>query len=153
MGPKAELKMGRGLRSCSRLIVLRRAWVRVHRRNLPIFQRLLEQCHHLRDVLGDDAPYGVQVHLVVRVDENVPHADDARPGQGGHAGTRLLADARGGFADDLDAADQRVPEFDVAAVQLPSGTWTSPPAKAQKRFVNGKGDDLAFYYEALRSQA
>jgi len=46
-----------------------------------------------------------------------------------------------------------MPEFDVAAVQLPSGIWTSPPAKAQKRFVNGKEDDLAFYYEALKSEA
>jgi hypothetical protein len=46
-----------------------------------------------------------------------------------------------------------MPEFDVAAVQLPSGTWTSPPAKAQKRFVNGKEDDLVFYYEALKSEA
>ena len=46
-----------------------------------------------------------------------------------------------------------MPDFDVAAVQLPSGTWTSPPAKAQKRFLNGKEDDLVFYYEALKSQA
>jgi len=30
-----------------------------------------------------------------------------------------------------------MPDFDVAAVQLPSGTRTSPPAKAQKRFLNG----------------
>ena len=45
-----------------------------------------------------------------------------------------------------------VPEFDVAAVQLPSGIWTSPPAKAQQRFVNGKEDDLVFYYEALKSE-
>jgi hypothetical protein len=43
-----------------------------------------------------------------------------------------------------------MPEFDVAAIQLPSGTWTSPPAKAQKRFVNGKEDNLALYYEALK---
>ena len=46
-----------------------------------------------------------------------------------------------------------MPEFDVATVQLPSGTWTSPPAKAQKRFANGKEDDLTVYYEALKSQA
>ena len=46
-----------------------------------------------------------------------------------------------------------MPDFDVAAVQLPSGTWTSPPAKAQKRFLNGKEDDLAFYYEALKTQS
>jgi hypothetical protein len=46
-----------------------------------------------------------------------------------------------------------MPDFDVAAVQLPSGTWTSPPAKAQKRFQNGREDDLVFYYEALKSQA
>jgi hypothetical protein len=45
-----------------------------------------------------------------------------------------------------------MPEFDVAAVQLPSGTWTSPPAKAQKRFVNGREDNLAIYYEALKDQ-
>ena len=45
-----------------------------------------------------------------------------------------------------------MPDFDVAAVQLPSGTWTSPPAKAQKRFFNGKEDDLVFYYEALKTQ-
>jgi hypothetical protein len=44
-----------------------------------------------------------------------------------------------------------MPEFDVAAIQLRSGTWTSPPAKAQKRFVNGTGDNLAFYYEALKT--
>jgi hypothetical protein len=44
-------------------------------------------------------------------------------------------------------------DFDVAAVRLPSGTWTSPPAKAQKRFVNGKEDDLVFYYGALKTQA
>jgi hypothetical protein len=31
-----------------------------------------------------------------------------------------------------------MPDSDVAAVQLPSGTRTSPPAKAQKRFGNGK---------------
>ena len=46
-----------------------------------------------------------------------------------------------------------MPDFDVAAVRLLSGTWTSPPAKAQKRFVNGKEDDLVFYYEALRTRA
>jgi hypothetical protein len=46
-----------------------------------------------------------------------------------------------------------MPNFDVAAVQLPSGTWTSPPAKAQKRFVNGEEDDLLLYYDALKSQA
>jgi hypothetical protein len=46
-----------------------------------------------------------------------------------------------------------MPDFDVAAVKLPSGTWTSPPAKAQKRFLNGKEDDLAFYYQATKSQA
>lgn len=46
-----------------------------------------------------------------------------------------------------------MPEFDVAAVRLPSGTWTSPPAKAQKRFVNGKEDDLVFYYQALKTRA
>jgi hypothetical protein len=46
-----------------------------------------------------------------------------------------------------------MPDFDVAAVQLPSGTWTSPPAKAQKRFLNGKEDDLVFYYEALKTHA
>jgi len=44
-----------------------------------------------------------------------------------------------------------MPEFDVAAVQRSSGTCTSPPAKAQKRFVKGKDDDLVFYYEALKS--
>lgn len=47
----------------------------------------------------------------------------------------------------------RMPDFDVAAVQLPSGTWTSPPAKAQKRFLNGKEDDLVFYYQTIKSQA
>ena len=46
-----------------------------------------------------------------------------------------------------------MPDFDVAAVQLPSGTWTSPPAKAQKRFVNGEEDDLVVYYEVLKGQA
>jgi len=46
-----------------------------------------------------------------------------------------------------------MPDFDVAAVQLPSGTWTSPPAKAHKRFLDGKEDDLVFYYEALKAQA
>jgi hypothetical protein len=45
-----------------------------------------------------------------------------------------------------------MPEFDVAAVQLPFGTWTSPPAKAQQRVVNGKEADLVFYYEALKSE-
>jgi hypothetical protein len=44
-----------------------------------------------------------------------------------------------------------MPEYDVAAVKLPSGGWTSPPAKAQKRFVNGKEDDLVFYYEAMKT--
>ena len=46
-----------------------------------------------------------------------------------------------------------MPDFEAAAVKLPSGTWTSPPAKAQKRFVNGQEDDLIFYYEAMKSQA
>jgi hypothetical protein len=46
-----------------------------------------------------------------------------------------------------------MPDFDVAAVQLPSGTWTSPPAKAQKRFLSGEEDDLVVYYQALKSQA
>ena len=46
-----------------------------------------------------------------------------------------------------------MPDFEVAAVKLRSGTWTSPPAKAQKRFLNGEEDDLVFYYEALKSQA
>jgi hypothetical protein len=46
-----------------------------------------------------------------------------------------------------------MPDFDVAAVQLPSGTWTSPPAKAQKRFLDGNGDDLVSYYEVSKSQA
>jgi hypothetical protein len=44
-----------------------------------------------------------------------------------------------------------MPDFDVAAVKLPSGTWTSPPAKAQKRFVNGQEDNLVAYYEALKT--
>jgi hypothetical protein len=44
-----------------------------------------------------------------------------------------------------------MPEYDVAAVKLPSGHWTSPPAKAQKRFMKGKEDNLVFYYEALRT--
>ncbi len=43
-----------------------------------------------------------------------------------------------------------MPEFEVAGVQLPSGSWTSPPAKAQKRFVHGREDELVFYYEALK---
>jgi Uncharacterised protein family (UPF0167) len=46
-----------------------------------------------------------------------------------------------------------MPDFDVAAVQLPSGTWTSPPAKAQERFSNGKEDDLVSYYDVLKTQA
>jgi hypothetical protein len=46
-----------------------------------------------------------------------------------------------------------MPEFDVAAVQLPSGTWTSPPAKAQKRFVDGQQDDLVAYYRVLKADA
>ena len=46
-----------------------------------------------------------------------------------------------------------MPDFDVAAIKLPSGAWTSPPAKAQKRFLNGKEDDLVAYYEALKTQA
>jgi hypothetical protein len=45
-----------------------------------------------------------------------------------------------------------MPEYDVAAVQTPAGGWTSPPAKAQKRFVNGKEDDLVFYYEVLKRE-
>jgi hypothetical protein len=44
-----------------------------------------------------------------------------------------------------------MPDFDVAAVKLPSGTWTSPPAKAQKRFVKGREDNLVAYYEALKT--
>jgi hypothetical protein len=44
-----------------------------------------------------------------------------------------------------------MPDFDVAAVKLPPGTWTSPPAKAQKRFVNGREDNLVAYYEALKT--
>jgi hypothetical protein len=44
-----------------------------------------------------------------------------------------------------------MPEFDVAAVQLPAGGWTSPPAKAQKRFDNGKEDDLVVYYDVMKS--
>jgi hypothetical protein len=46
-----------------------------------------------------------------------------------------------------------MPDFDVAAVKLPSGTWTSPVAKAEKRFSNGKEDDLVSYYDALKSMA
>ena len=42
-----------------------------------------------------------------------------------------------------------MPEYDVAAVQTQKGGWTSPPAKAQKRFINGTEDDLVFHYEAL----
>jgi hypothetical protein len=45
-----------------------------------------------------------------------------------------------------------MPEFDVAAVQTKAGGWTSPPAKAQKRFVNGHEDNLVFYYEALKRE-
>src|SRR5439155_21798451 len=30
-----------------------------------------------------------------------------------------------------------MPEFDVAGVQRPFEIWTSPPSKAQTRFVNG----------------
>jgi hypothetical protein len=29
--------------------------------------------------------------------------------------------------------------------------WTSPPGKAQKRFLDGKADNLAFYYSALKT--
>jgi hypothetical protein len=45
-----------------------------------------------------------------------------------------------------------MPDFDVAAVRLPSRTWTSPPAKAQKRFLHGKEDDLVVYYEELKTR-
>ena len=45
-----------------------------------------------------------------------------------------------------------MPEYDVAAVQTAAGGWTSPPAKAQKRFINGKEDDLVFYYEVLKRE-
>jgi hypothetical protein len=44
-----------------------------------------------------------------------------------------------------------MPDFDVAAVKLPSGTWTSPPAKAQKRFREGKQENLVAYYAAVTS--
>ena len=44
-----------------------------------------------------------------------------------------------------------MPDFDVAAVKLPSERWTSPPAKAQKRFVNGQEDNLVAYYDALKT--
>lgn len=50
----------------------------------------------------------------------------------------------------LDATWGWMPEFDVAAVLLPSGVWTSPPAKARKRFVDGRADDLVAYYEAMK---
>jgi len=45
-----------------------------------------------------------------------------------------------------------MPEHGVAAVQLSSGTWTSPPAKPQERFLGGDADNLVFYYEAMKSQ-
>ena len=45
-----------------------------------------------------------------------------------------------------------MPEYEVAAVQTPAGGWTSPPAKARKRFINGKEDDLVFYYEVLKRE-
>jgi len=51
----------------------------------------------------------------------------------------------------LDGEWGWMPEFDVAAVRLPSGTWTSPPAKAQKRFVDGQADDLVAYYDAIKT--
>lgn len=51
----------------------------------------------------------------------------------------------------LDGEWGWMPDFDVAAVRLPSGTWTSPPAKARKRFVDGQDDDLAAYYEAMKT--
>jgi hypothetical protein len=45
-----------------------------------------------------------------------------------------------------------MPDYDVAAIQTPEGAWTSPPAKAQKRFDNGTEDDLVFYYDVIKSQ-
>jgi hypothetical protein len=45
-----------------------------------------------------------------------------------------------------------MPEYNVAAIQTQAGGWTSPPAKAQKRFINGKEDDLVFYYEAMKQE-
>jgi hypothetical protein len=37
------------------------------------------------------------------------------------------------------------------AVRLPSGTWTSPPAKAKKGFIQGQEDNLVAYYEAMKT--
>jgi hypothetical protein len=45
-----------------------------------------------------------------------------------------------------------MPDFDVAAVQGASGVWTSPPAKAGKRFTNGREDDLVAYYSVLAKE-
>ena len=36
---------------------------------------------------------------------------------------------------------------------LPSGTWTFPLAKAEKRFDNGHEDSLAFYAQAISGMA
>jgi hypothetical protein len=36
---------------------------------------------------------------------------------------------------------------------LPSGTWTFPLAKAEKRFHNGHEDSLAFYAEVMSGMA
>lgn len=97
----------------------------------------------------------------------------ARPDPGPdmkHLAEQFVASMRG-LGWELDFSEQSVQTLEVmveqqfadwrpwrsgkvaAAIQLLSGTWTSPPAKAQKRFVNGQEDNLAVYYEALKTQA
>jgi hypothetical protein len=41
------------------------------------------------------------------------------------------------------------PEWAVAGIRLPSGSFTAPLAKSRKRYEDGEGDDFVSYYHVL----
>jgi hypothetical protein len=123
----------------------------------PDMRRLADEFVHLMRDLDWELDYSE--HSVETLEEMIEKQfGDWRPWRGGRPAKKNLpvASLVGAYLGEvmirhLGGHWGWMPEFDVAAVELPGGTWTSPPAKAQKRFLNGKEDDLVFYYEAMRA--
>ena len=58
-----------------------------------------------------------------------------------------------GSARKSSAARQYGVQAMLYGLLLPSGTWTFPLAKAEKRFHNGHEDSLAFYGSVIADMA
>lgn len=69
------------------------------------------------------------------------HVHTAGPAVGAYVGEVLVRALNGTW--------QRRSEDGVVGVRGPNGEWAFPLQKGAKRLLNGRDDDLTFYYETL----